>query len=62
MSNPISNQMEVNSIRECAVCHITSSAKLAHFASNSTDSELKDMLTNLSCKCEQSAQKLIEFL
>lgn len=54
--------MEVNSIRECASNHINCSAKLAHFASNTTDTELKDMLSTLSTKCEQSAQKLIDFL
>lgn len=56
------NEMELNSIRECVLSHITMSSKLLSYSNKVTDPGIKQMLKNASTQAEQSANKLTQML
>ena len=56
------NEMELNSIRECVLAHITISSKLLSYSNKVTDENLKQMFKNASTQAEQAANKLTQML
>jgi hypothetical protein len=59
---PNLSQMEFNSIREVAGCHVTSANKLNEYAQKCTDGQIKQMFEKAAQDAAKSVQKLAGML
>lgn len=56
------SQSEVNSIREVAMCHQSTSRKLSGYAQQCQDPQIKQMFDKAATDAQTAAQKLIQML
>ena len=56
------NQMELNSIREVALCHQMAASKLTGYAAQCQDPQIKQMFSQAAGEAKKSAQNLIQML
>ena len=56
------NQMEFNSVRELAMAHTNSAAKLESYAQQCTDPEIKQMFSTSAKSAKKAAKDLTNLL